>query len=179
MTKRKIIAHLFDSYINAVYDEPIGDMQRTEIQRAFYAGSKATIDTLQSVTDVGDEVTDGDLAFMDDVYAELMQFSEDTVAQIEEQGKRGPQPAQEGDDPQLGDMPVEEQFVVQMQAIAQTLDEFLNPDLNAEQRKNGFILMVFPFGDQSGRANYISNARREDVAKLLAEQAKRFAEPSS
>jgi hypothetical protein len=34
--------------------------------------------------------------------------------------------------------------------------------------------MVFPFDSFDGRANYISNARREDVIVLLKEQLARF-----
>jgi hypothetical protein len=34
--------------------------------------------------------------------------------------------------------------------------------------------MVFNFGDGPGRANYISNANRDDVVTLLKEQIKRF-----
>jgi len=38
----------------------------------------------------------------------------------------------------------------------------------------GFCLMIFPFEGFDGRANYISNARREDVLVLLKEQVRRF-----
>jgi hypothetical protein len=34
--------------------------------------------------------------------------------------------------------------------------------------------MVFPFADFDGRANYISNAKREDIVVLLKEQLARF-----
>jgi hypothetical protein len=38
------------------------------------------------------------------------------------------------------------------------------------------VLLVFPFGEgeEGQRANYISNADREDVVTLLKEQIKRF-----
>lgn len=38
----------------------------------------------------------------------------------------------------------------------------------------GFCLMIFPFEGFDGRANYISNAQREDVLTLLKEQVRRF-----
>jgi hypothetical protein len=36
--------------------------------------------------------------------------------------------------------------------------------------------MVFPFDDKSGRCNYISNAERPDVVRLLKEQLRHFEE---
>lgn len=40
---------------------------------------------------------------------------------------------------------------------------------------HGFICLTFPFGDApGGRTQYISNARREDVIKLLKEVLFRF-----
>lgn len=74
---------------------------------------------------------------------------------------------------QLGDGPIEKRFRAQMNVLAQTLDEFLNGDATGADRKNGFVLLVFPFGHE-GRANYISNAKREDVLVLLKEQVARF-----
>lgn len=33
----------------------------------------------------------------------------------------------------------------------------------------GFFVMAFPFGDAKGRMNYVSNAKREDVHRLMRE----------
>jgi len=33
----------------------------------------------------------------------------------------------------------------------------------------GFFVIVFPFGDSKGRANYTSNAKREDIIKCMKE----------
>lgn len=33
----------------------------------------------------------------------------------------------------------------------------------------GFVLLSFPFDDEPGRMNYISNAKREDVLKAMQE----------
>lgn len=42
-------------------------------------------------------------------------------------------------------------------------------------REVGFVLLVFPYGSNDGRCNYISNgADRKDMVKLLREQANRF-----
>lgn len=78
-------------------------------------------------------------------------------------------------DHQLGDAPIEDEYRVQMNAIARVLDETFNGDARGHDRKTGFVLLVFPYGDKSGRCNYISNgADRRDIIKLLREQANRF-----
>ena len=40
----------------------------------------------------------------------------------------------------------------------------------------GFALLVFDFGDEPKMANYISNAKREDMEKALEETLKRWKE---
>jgi hypothetical protein len=83
-------------------------------------------------------------------------------------------------DHQLGDGPVEPSLVEFLNSIAFALDQILNGKEVATDkslRKNGFVLLVFPFGDTSGRCNYISNgANRDDIVKMFREQIKRFEE---
>ena len=74
----------------------------------------------------------------------------------------------------LGDAPIEPDYIEKMNALAHALDELFNGDLKGNDRKVGFCVMVFNFGDGPGRANYISNANRADVVTLLKEQIKRF-----
>jgi hypothetical protein len=75
----------------------------------------------------------------------------------------------------LGDEPLQDQYRAQMVAIARALDQFLNGDVTGPDRGVGFVLLVYPFNEKGGRCNYISNgANRDDVAKLMEEQAKRF-----
>lgn len=81
----------------------------------------------------------------------------------------------------LGDAPIQPQFRELMNKIGRILDQAFNGDAKGEDRKNGFVLIVFPFVEaefaragQEGRANYISNAAREDVVVMLKEQIKRF-----
>ena len=51
----------------------------------------------------------------------------------------------------------------------------LNALQNSMNRKVGFVLMVYNFGDQPGRCNYISNgADRKDVVVLMREMIARF-----
>jgi hypothetical protein len=78
---------------------------------------------------------------------------------------------------QLGDAPIEDEYVEKMKAVAHGLDEIFNGDRTGDDRGTGFVLLVFPFGSKDGRCNYISNgADRGDVVKLLREQLKRFEE---
>jgi hypothetical protein len=78
---------------------------------------------------------------------------------------------------QLGDGPVEKTYEGNMRFLARYIDRLFNGDLRGEARKTGFVLMVFNFGD-TGRANYMSNANREDVVNMMKEQIARFeAEP--
>jgi hypothetical protein len=76
----------------------------------------------------------------------------------------------------LGDAPIDPEFTRLMNGIARVLDESFNGEAKGENRKTGFILMVFPFEEvkEGGRCNYISNARRVDVVTMLKEQIKRF-----
>jgi hypothetical protein len=75
----------------------------------------------------------------------------------------------------LGDAPIEPKYIEQMNAVARALDQFFNGDAKGDDRKAGFVLMVFPFGDHSGRCNYISNgADRKDVVTLMKEMIARF-----
>lgn len=72
----------------------------------------------------------------------------------------------------LGDAPIEAKYQEQMKTLARLIDVYLNgPD---GEKKNGFIIMMFPLNDHGGRTNYISNGNREDVIVMLKEQLKRF-----
>lgn len=76
---------------------------------------------------------------------------------------------------QLGDGPIENEYVKGMQTVASTLDAFFNDGKRGADRTTGFVLLVFPFGSSDGRCNYISNgAARVDIIALLREQADRF-----
>jgi hypothetical protein len=75
----------------------------------------------------------------------------------------------------LGDAPIETEYHQKMVEIAGMLDEAFNGQRGGPGRKTGFVLMVFPFGDTSGRCNYISNgADRRDIIVLMKEMISRF-----
>lgn len=74
------------------------------------------------------------------------------------------------------DTRIDPQYHAQMQALATAIDEIFNGKAKHPNKKAGFVLLVFPFGDAAdGRANYISNgASRQDIATLFREMAARF-----
>jgi hypothetical protein len=76
----------------------------------------------------------------------------------------------------LGDAPIQPEYHRLMNSIAGVLDETFNGTAKGKDRKNGFVLIVFPFDEvrEGGRANYISNAKRADIVVMLKEQIKRF-----
>jgi hypothetical protein len=75
----------------------------------------------------------------------------------------------------LGDAPIEDQYIEQMNNLARDLDAFFNGNKRGADRETGFVLMVFPYGDKTGRCNYISNgADREDIVTLMREMIARF-----
>ena len=76
---------------------------------------------------------------------------------------------------ELGDAPIQSEYKDKMYLLAKMLDYEFNGTLTGDARKTGFIIMVFPFGNEDGRCNYISNgADRNDVIKLMEEQIKKF-----
>lgn len=76
----------------------------------------------------------------------------------------------------LGDGPIEGRFRSMMTAAMAAVDGAFNPQAKAGgARTVGVIMLVFRYGEDAGRCNYISNgANRRDVAIMLREQAKRF-----
>jgi len=76
---------------------------------------------------------------------------------------------------QLGDAPLEERYRVQMNAIAETLDEVFNPGQKAPNKTIGFVVLTFEYGSHDGRCNFISNgADRQDIVTLFREMIARF-----
>lgn len=62
--------------------------------------------------------------------------------------------------------PIEVEFHDSMNALAFMLDGFFNGEARGDERKVGFVLLAFNFGDK-GRVNYISNADREDMVATM------------
>jgi len=71
--------------------------------------------------------------------------------------------------------PIDEQYRILMNAICHHLDHAFNGDAKGAARQVGFVLLVFPFGDEEIKVNYISNGcDREEIAKALRKVATRF-----
>lgn len=74
------------------------------------------------------------------------------------------------------EMPVNEA----LSSIAFALDRLLNGEQIATNpleadRKNGFLLLLFPYGEHEGRANMVGNgANREDIIRLLERQLEKL-----
>jgi len=67
--------------------------------------------------------------------------------------------------------PVEEDLIETMRALGQALDSTFNGDKKTPEKRIGFCLLTFKFGDVSNksRMNYISNSNRDDMIKALEE----------
>lgn len=75
---------------------------------------------------------------------------------------------------QLGDGPIQKEYLSLMNALAKAIDEMFN-ERDVLPKKTGFVLLVFPLDGHEGRCNYISNGvNREDIVVLFKEQIKRF-----
>ena len=74
----------------------------------------------------------------------------------------------------MGDGPVQAEYEIMMKEVARLIDVMFNDNAKGDDKKTGFVLLVFPFHNHDGRCNYMSNAQREDVVTLLKEQLKRF-----
>jgi hypothetical protein len=75
----------------------------------------------------------------------------------------------------LGDKPIDPKYREQMNAVAEALDRIFNGEAHGAERKVGFVLLVFEYGEKEGRANFISNgADRKDIVTLFKEMIQRF-----
>lgn len=75
----------------------------------------------------------------------------------------------------LGDAPIHPEYREMMNDVAAMLDDIFNGDKTGEDRETGFVLLLFPYGDKTGRCNFISNgADRKDLVVLFKEMIARF-----
>ena len=63
---------------------------------------------------------------------------------------------------------IEERHRAAMNALAAAIDDLFNgADCKPEDKKVGFFLTCWNFGEEGGRFNYISNAEKLDVRAML------------
>lgn len=78
---------------------------------------------------------------------------------------------------QLGDAPIVPELHSLMNDLARALDKFFNEEALSKggTRETGFVLLTFPYGNDTGRCNFISNgADRGDLICLFKEMIARF-----
>jgi hypothetical protein len=69
---------------------------------------------------------------------------------------------------EIADAPVQEPYRDKMRKAAGDLDTLFNGKLVGENRTTGFVLLVFPYGEDSHGVNYISNGLgRKDAVVLM------------
>jgi len=80
------------------------------------------------------------------------------------------------DDHTLGDAPIEPEYIREMNVIVGALDEMFNGAAKHPDKKIGFVLLTFAYGEKEGsRCNFISNgADRKDIVTLFKEMIARF-----
>jgi hypothetical protein len=80
------------------------------------------------------------------------------------------------DDPHaLGDAPIEGKYRDQMNAVAGGLDYLFNGTAKHPNKKVGFVLLTFEYGNDDGRCNFISNgAERKAIVSMFKEMIARF-----
>jgi len=75
----------------------------------------------------------------------------------------------------LGDGPIDEKYRRLMNDVGKAIDVLFNGPAKGAKRETGFVLLVFPFGEHTGRCNFLSNgADRRDIIELFKEMIKRF-----
>lgn len=62
-------------------------------------------------------------------------------------------------------LPIEKDTDGTMRQLADSMEEYIGKE------KYGFMVMVFPFGEDVRTAHYISNSNRADMIKALREKA--------
>jgi hypothetical protein len=75
----------------------------------------------------------------------------------------------------IGDAPIELEYRDKMNRVAQVLDNTFNGAAGGTDRKVGYVLLLFEFGEKEGRCNVISNgADRKEIVTLFREMIARF-----
>jgi len=169
----KLVEAGWAAFRHLVVPADASDVQVDEMRLAFFAGADHLFTSMMSMLDPGEDPTTADLTRMDKMHAELAQFRDSLRERVEQAG-RPPStlrpPAQ-----RLGDGPVEESYREMLQGVARALDQTFNKGAKGADRKLGFVLLLFEFGEAMGRCSYISNgADRRDIVTMFREQIKRF-----
>jgi hypothetical protein len=77
-------------------------------------------------------------------------------------------------DHRIGNAPIQPEYIEKMNNMAAMIDRYFNGKKTGMEREVGFVMMIFPFDDRSGRCNYVSNADKADVIRMMKYQIKKF-----
>lgn len=77
LRERRALSDEWDSYAKDVLPKGAPMVQRVETRRAFYAGAGAMFSCVAGGLDADHEPTDLDVAYMESLHQELIQFSRD------------------------------------------------------------------------------------------------------
>lgn len=168
----KLIEAGFAIFADVVIPKDAPPVQLVETQLAFMAGAEHVWSSVLNMLDPDDEPTADDIRRMDLIQRELDEWR----GKLSERVNRREQYYSQQPHQRLGDAPVEAEYHDKMTAVTKGLDHFFNGEAKGDERKIGFVLMVFPFGEEvEGRCNYMSNgADRRDVVTLFKEMIARF-----
>ena len=163
------IGQLWTAYEKTVLHPEAPAVQRGECRRAFYSGIQGWLDMNMRQLEEGDEPTEADLQWMQDRHDELQAFVKSELANWQAEQGQPETPAAAPPAPSLGDAPIQQRYRKIMNKLARKIDGYLNAGTRGPSRKTGFVLLVFPYGDDpQGRVNYISNgADRKDIIVLM------------
>lgn len=75
----KIIEGGFAGLMVAAFPQGVGEVQRTEMRKAFFAGANHLFATIISMLDPGQEPTDADMGKMDLIHKELQNFQKELL----------------------------------------------------------------------------------------------------
>lgn len=175
--KGKLIEAGFAALASMVLPKNAPAIQLYEMQLAFMAGAEHVWSSMMTMLDPGEEPTEADLRRMDLIQKELVEWREKLLERVSQ-----PLPPASEDrfrqlrlEQRLGDAPVQQEYQDKMAAVMRAIDEFVNGGAKGDARKTGVVLLMAPFGETSGRCNFMSNGiDRHDIVNLFKEMIARF-----
>lgn len=171
----KLIEAGFALFASHVISKDAPAIQFSEMQLAFMAGAEHVWSSAMNMLDPGEEPTDADLGRMELIQREIDEWRSKLSERVKSPNRRLDEFESQQPQDRLSDAPVQAEYHEKMVAVTGAIDEFFNGKAKGQDRKTGFVLMVFPFGDTSGRCNYMSNgADRKDIVILMREMIARF-----
>lgn len=150
----KRIADAFQSYVAAVYPAGVGEQQRQEVERGFFAGAQALLGLVMDGMTADAEPTDSDLRMVDGIVSELQAY----VASVHDQAPATPTSTAPSADYRV---PVADEVKAKLNEFGRRIKAECPPGW-------GFALLMFTYGE-GGSMVWLSSAERQDMLKALQE----------